>query len=269
MPELPEMETYKTLLTQKVGGQTITNVVINREKSINVSSDDFIRNVHNQRIESIERRAKYLVFQLENGSCLLLHLMLGSLMFFGAEEERPDRTVQIQLTFGEKHLYFIGLRLGYLHLYTQAEVEQELAGLGPEPLDKNFSLDTFLDQLQHKRGKLKTTLVDQEFLAGVGNRYSDEIAWHAQLLPERHVNEFTDQEKSRLYQSIRFILQQAIQYGGYMEQPFFNGDTTTGGYIGNTYVYGRKGEACKRCGTPITRDKISSRKTFYCTGCQT
>ncbi|MEW9676196.1 bifunctional DNA-formamidopyrimidine glycosylase/DNA-(apurinic or apyrimidinic site) lyase [Lentibacillus sp. L22] len=267
MPELPEMETYKTLLTQQIVGKKITEVIVNRNKSINMDSDEFIQKVLNQKVEAIERRAKYLLFHLENGSCLLLHLMLGGFMFYGKEEERPDRTVQVQLTFGDKHLYFIGLRLGYLHLYSP-EVEGKLKDIGPEPLDVNFSLDTFIEALQQRRGKLKTTLVDQEFLAGVGNRYSDEIAWHAHVLPERHVNDLNDQERNRLFQSIRFILQRAIQYGGYMEQPLFKDDTLTGGYVDNTYVYNREGEACKRCSTPIVKDKISSRKTFFCPICQ-
>lgn len=269
MPELPEMENYKILLNQKIAGNIITSVNINREKSINVGTDYFINMVRNQNIETVERRAKHLLFQLNNGHVLLLHLMLGGLMFYGTEEEKPDRTIQIQLSLGNQNLYFIGLRLGYLHLFTQDEVKQELADLGPEPLDVNFSLDSFLSLIENKRGRLKTTLVNQEFLSGIGNRYSDEIAWHAQLLPERNMNDLGENEKIQLYQSIRFILQQGIQYGGYMDQPLFKGDTKTGGYDDRTYVYKRAGEACKRCGASIIKDEISSRKTFYCKSCQT
>ncbi|ASK63408.1 DNA-formamidopyrimidine glycosylase [Virgibacillus phasianinus] len=268
MPELPEMENYKELLQQKIVGNTISGVMINRDKSINLSSDEFVKNVQTQKIKTIERRAKYLLFHLNNNSVLLLHLMLGGWMFYGTEEDKPDRTVQVQLSFGKQHLYFIGLRLGYLHLLSQEEVKGELADLGPNPLDVNFSLDTFLNLIRNRRGMIKTTLVNQEFLAGIGNRYSDEIAWHAQLLPERNMNELNDKENVQLYQSIKFILKQAIQYGGYMDEPLYKGDTKTGGYLDRTYVYDRKGEACKRCGAPIIKDKISSRKTFYCDECQ-
>lgn len=268
MPELPEMENYKTLLNQKVGGSTITGVSIYREKSINVKPEVFIKRIENQKIEAIERKAKHLIFHLTNGDVLLLHLMLGGLMFYGTEEEKPDRTVQIRLSFGNQHLYFIGLRLGYLHLLSQERVEQELADLGPEPLDINFPIDSFLKLIGNRRGKLKTTLVNQEFLSGIGNRYSDEIAWHAQLFPERKMNELQDGEKIQLYHSIHFILQQAIQQGGYMDNPFIKGDTRTGGYT-NTYVYDREGEACKRCGAVIIKEELSSRKTFYCNSCQT
>jgi formamidopyrimidine-DNA glycosylase len=268
MPELPEMETYKNLLTKKIAGKTITDIIVNREKSINIPVVDFVHKVKDQEITAVERRGKYLLFHLKNGAALLLHLMLGGLMFFGTEAEKPDRTVQIQLAFGTYHLYFIGLRLGYLHLLSAHEVKEQLADLGPEPLGTELTRTMFLDKSENKRGRLKTVLTNQGFIAGIGNRYADEIAWHAQLLPERNMNEMAEQEKSRLYDSIRFVLRQAIQYGGYMEQPLYTGDEHTGKYGSRMYVYNREGEACRRCGTPITRKKMSARKVFFCSGCQ-
>ena len=205
MPELPEIENYKILLNQKVDGKTITGVLVNREKSTNVSTNQFINIVQNQEIESIDKRAKHIFFHLKNSHVLLLHLMLGGWMFYGTEDEKSDRTVQIQLSFGDQNLYFIGLRLGYLHLFSRDEAKQELADLGSEPLDANFSLDSFLELIEDRRGKLKTSLVNQELLSGVGNRYSDEIAWYAKLLPERNMNELNDSEKVQLYKSICFI----------------------------------------------------------------
>lgn len=265
MPELPEMETYKNLLKQLIGGHPITGVVINREKSINVPTEQFSRQVKNQKIDSIDRRAKHLIFRLQNGSCLLLHLMLGGSMFYGTKKEQPDRTIQIQLNFGDHHLYFIGLRLGYLHLFSPEMIKSELQKIGAEPLDPNFSMDEFHSIIKSKKGTLKSTLINQEVIAGIGNRYSDEILWHAQLSPERRMNEHNQKEVMRLYQSIRTILQQAIQQGGYMG-PLFNGDSKTGGYGMN--VHSREGKACPRCNTPIARVEISSRKTYFCKNCQ-
>ncbi|MBS4196741.1 bifunctional DNA-formamidopyrimidine glycosylase/DNA-(apurinic or apyrimidinic site) lyase [Lederbergia citri] len=268
MPELPEMETYKLLLQQKIVGQSITDVVINREKSINMPTDDFSRSVVNQKIEAIDRRAKYLIFKLQNGSCLLLHLMLGGWMFYGKDEDKPDRTVQVQLTFGDHHLYFIGLRLGYLHLLSLEMLDKELQNMGPEPLDPNFSLDTFKSAMKGRRSGLKTTLINQECIAGIGNRYSDEILWHAQLLPESKIHQLDHDQIVRLYDSIRFILQLAIQNGGYMSESLFQGDKKTGGYINVMYVHGREGKPCKRCDSSIVKVEISSRKTYLCKNCQ-
>lgn len=266
MPELPEMETYKTLLGSLIGGQKITNVEIGREKSINVPVDQFSMEISNQAIKTISRRAKYLIFQLQNGKCLLLHLMLGGWMFFGKEEDRPNRTIQVKLSFGEQHLFFIGLRLGYLHLLSPEEVQEELEKLGPEVLDPRFTLDAFHQIMQKRKGTIKTTLINQEVLAGIGNGYSDEILWHAEIRPDKKINELDDQQLSRLYDSIQFIFKRGIEQGGYMENPLFKGDGKTGGY--QFYVYDREGEACSRCNASIIKSEISSRKTYFCPNCQ-
>ncbi|MCP8615401.1 Fpg/Nei family DNA glycosylase [Salirhabdus salicampi] len=268
MPELPEMENYRLLLKNKIEGKEITDVFVNREKSINVQSTIFEDKTRQQRICAIHRRAKQLLFYLDNGHVLLLHLMLGGWMFYGKEEDKPDRTIQIHLSFGEEHLYFIGLRLGYLHLFEEKEVETKLQDLGPEPLDINFSLNAFQDLVSNKRGRIKTTLVDQSFLSGIGNCYSDEICFHAKILPTRNMNDLAYNEIIQLYHSIRQVLQQATQYGGYMDYPLYKGDRKTGGVEPFLNVYDREGENCKRCGSKITKEEVSSRKCFYCKGCQ-
>lgn len=268
MPELPEMEMYKTLLSDRIKGKKVTDIIITREKSVNLNKHVFINKVANQTITSIERRAKYLLFHLENDDVLLLHLMLGGWMYYGHENEKPDRSIQLHLSFGDETLYFLGLRLGYLHYLTENEVAKELENLGPEPLDINFSLDSFIRRVSNKRGKLKTALLDQSFISGIGNRYSDEIAWHAQVLPSRSVSSLNDKEKMQLFYSIRDVLTQAIQFGGYMGTPLFNGDTRTGGYLSKMNVYDREGELCYRCGATIIKTELSSRKTFYCKQCQ-
>ncbi|MCM3453846.1 Fpg/Nei family DNA glycosylase [Heyndrickxia oleronia] len=268
MPELPEMETYKKLLYEKIVGKTITNIIINREKSINCRPDMFIKDILLQKVIRIDRRGKHLLFYLVNGRVLILHLMLGGWMYYGTEEEKPNRTIQIQLSFGIENLYFIGLRLGYLHLYPINEVDEALPNLGPEPLDINFTLPFFINYLHKKRGRLKTKLIDQKFLSGIGNCYSDEICYHAQLLPTRTLEDLTDIDKKQLYESIQLILRKAIQYGGYMNHAFYHDDRLTGGFDNKCKVYDREGELCERCGSEIIKKMISSRKTFYCPHCQ-
>ena len=171
MPELPEMETYKRLLNEKLTEKTITDVEINREKSINISSLEFVQEVKGKQIIKIERRAKHLIFRLSSGKNLLLHLMLGGWMYIGSENDNPDRSKQIIISFGDMKLYFIGLRLGYLHLLDEHDLQQELSDLGPEPLDPAFTFDHFQNILQSKRGKLKITLINQKIISGIGNFY--------------------------------------------------------------------------------------------------
>ncbi|RFU64761.1 Fpg/Nei family DNA glycosylase [Peribacillus glennii] len=268
MPELPEMENYRLLLSEKITGRVITGVHINREKSINVSILLFCDKVMNQTVARIERRAKHLLFHLQNGRVLLLHLMLGGWIYFGREEDKPERTIKVQLCFGDHHLYFIGLRLGYLHLYDGDSARQQLSDLGPEPLNGDFTLDMFLKMTAGKRGRLKMKLVDQQFISGIGNCYSDEICFHAKVLPTRDMNDLAQPEITQLYHSIRFILQQAIKHGGYMENPVYKGDSITGGSDALCKVYDREGEKCSRCGAVIIKEIVSSRKVFYCGSCQ-
>lgn len=268
MPELPEMENYRRLLNQKIAGQTITQVQINREKSVNVHPTLFIKTVANQKIVTVNRRGKHLLFHLDNGQVMLLHLMLGGWMYYGTEDDKPNRTIQVRLSFGHQHLYFIGLRLGYLHLYSEQDVQGELSSLGPEPLDPQFAIHSFLQLLGDRRGKIKAKLLDQEFIAGIGNCYSDEICFHAGIRTKRMIEDIEEPERNQLYHSMKHILQDALKHGGYMENPFYQGDSLTGGYNNLCLVYDREGEKCNRCGSTIIKEMISSRKTFFCPNCQ-
>ncbi|MFM1655348.1 bifunctional DNA-formamidopyrimidine glycosylase/DNA-(apurinic or apyrimidinic site) lyase [Brevibacillus sp. B_LB10_24] len=268
MPELPEMENYRKLLSQQLAGRTITNAAIHRVKSINTSVEQFREEVIGSRLAQINRRAKYLLFSLDSGKVLLLHLMLGGWMYCGTDRDKPERTTQVELSFGEKTLYFIGLRLGYLHLLTPQEAVAALAGLGPEPLDEDFTEAIFIDRFRGKGGRLKTALIDQKQIAGIGNCYSDEICFAAGIKPTRSCRELTEGEWSKLYRSTRRVLTEAIARGGYMESPLYAGDTLTGGFDELCKVYDRSGEPCYRCGGPIVRTVISGRKTFYCERCQ-
>lgn len=268
MPELPEMENYKIQLSELIVNRPITSIAINREKSINMPISTFLNQMENAFIIRIERRAKHLLFHLSNQKLLLLHLMLGGWMFYGKEDEKPKRTIQIQFSFGEKHLYFIGLRLGYLHLLTIEECEEKLKELGPEPFNPTFTEDLFINTVNTKRGTLKLKLVDQHFISGIGNCYSDEICYEAQLLPTRKLEDLKDHEIKNLYRSMKKTLAAATNIGGYMEHPLYVGDTKTGSYNDLCKVYDREGEACQRCENKIRMVKISSKKSFYCPGCQ-
>jgi formamidopyrimidine-DNA glycosylase len=270
MPELPEMEHYRRMLAERIAGRVIADTEVEREKSLNVSAALFDAVVRGRRVRSVERRAKHLLFRLDgtDAPVLVLHLMLGGWLFYGTQAERPDRTVQVRLGFGEASLHFIGLRLGYLHLMSAAEAEAGLAKLGPEPLDAYFTPERLAAVCLRKRGMLKTVLTDQSVLSGIGNCYSDEICFEAGLLPTRRTGSLADPDWRALYAAMQAVLREALQYGGYMEQPFFAGDRITGGYNGRLRVYDRAGEPCRRCGGPIARSEPAGRKSFYCPRCQ-
>lgn len=268
MPELPEMETYRQQLSRLILNSPIQGADVSRPKSLNVEPELFIQRLTGNRIVRLDRRAKHLLFYLATGEVLVLHLMLGGWMFYGTEEEKPDRTTQVQIHFGTQHLYFIGLRLGYLHMHTLPEIDALFRKLGPEPLEPRFTLAEWMKVLKGKKGNLKVTLVDQSVISGVGNCYSDEICFVAGIQPIRKVPTLTDEEMSRLYQAMRSVLLSAIQDGGYMEDPLFVTDRLTGGFNEKCRVYDREGEPCLRCGHPLVKIEVSSRKCFYCANCQ-
>lgn len=268
MPELPEIETYRRLLLPLIVNRPIVSVEIQRERSINIPVEQFRALVQSQSILRIDRAAKQLIFRLSNGYNLMLHLMLGGWMYYGREEDRPDRTVQVRLQFGCESLYFINLRLGYLHLLNHEEVERVVQRLGPDPFDSSLTPDVLHRKLRAKRTLLKPALVEQSFIAGIGNCYADEICHEAGILPERPCAELQRDESARLLAAMRSVLAEAVRYGGYMEHPLTKEDPLTGGYDERCRVYDRQGEPCPRCGQPIILATLRSRKTYYCRNCQ-
>ncbi|MDO7904932.1 DNA-formamidopyrimidine glycosylase family protein [Paenibacillus sp. JX-17] len=270
MPELPEMENYRIKLSEAILDTPITGVQILRDKSINVDGVVLEKELIGSRVVYVERRAKHLIFHLSTGRRLLLHLMLGGLLYLGSQEQRPPRSTQIEIDFNGKILYFIGLRLGYLHLLTAKETEAVLAELGPEPLDRRMTLDKFKDTLKGRRGSLKTTLVNQHIIAGIGNCYSDEIAFTAGITPASKVQHImaSPELSERLYHAMQSVLREALYGGGYIEMPFTEGDTLTGAFDDKVRVYDREGETCPRCSGTIVRTELNGRKVFHCPQCQ-
>ncbi len=268
MPEWPEMEHYREMLDVRIANKRVTAVQVERERSLNMSIPEFTARVEGQQVIGVGRRAKMLLITLESNEVLLLHLMLGGWIFYGQVNEKPERTIQVQLSFGEQQLYFIGLRLGYLHLFTPVQLSERLSELGPDPFEPALSLSTFKVLLERGRGTLKKQLTDQSIIAGIGNFYSDEICHAARILPSRTPSSLTLEEWSSLYESMHGTLIEASQAGGYMDQAFYNGDSLTGSYNHMCRVYDREGELCHRCGQIIVRNTVSSKKSFHCPQCQ-
>ncbi|QCT02762.1 formamidopyrimidine-DNA glycosylase [Paenibacillus algicola] len=269
MPELPEMENYRRLLSEVILNTPITDVTVQREKSINMAPELFASTLKGSRFIFIERRGKYLIFHLSDGKRLLLHLMLGGLLYLGhGHEDKPSRNTQIEISFGSATLYFIGLRLGYLHLLSAKESDLALEGLGPDLFSRKLTRERFTAILQSRRGTLKSLLVNQQAIAGIGNSYADEIAFAAGLHPSTKVQQLTESEISRLYDAAMSVLTDALEAGGYMELPLFQGDERTGGFDESFRIYDREGQPCVRCGSTIVKTELSGRKVFYCPVCQ-
>ena len=269
MPEIPEMEVYRQQLTEEVLYKKIVDIEVNRPASINIETEEFYDLINDQLIVYISRRAKHLLFTLGNGEYMVAHLMLGGRIYLAQPEEKVNSRGSVVFHFLDgKRLYFINLRLGWLHILSKEEMDKKFENLGIEPLGKYFTLERFSGMLAEKKGALKPLLTDQGFLAGIGNCYSDEILFNAGIKPSRKANDLKIGEISRLYSAIPLTLKEAIQNGGYMEKPFTKGDKLTGGHNNFLKVYDRVGEQCYQCPSKIEDTKISGKKTFYCPTCQ-
>ncbi len=270
MPELPEVETIARGLRSSLVGRTIQAVTVNWPRTVaQPSLDEFKAGIAGRRVQSVGRRGKYLVVALDGG-CLLIHLkMSGRLRVEPAAEPVEDHTHTIFHLDDGTELRFQDVRkFGRVHLVERPENVTD--ALGPEPLDDDLSLDRFRGMLQRRSGRLKSLLMNQEFIAGLGNIYADEALHAARLHPLRGADSLSPQEQLRLYQAIRHVLRGAVtgrgttlDDGGYRDA-----QGRAGAYQDRLAVYRRTGEPCPNCGTPIERSIIGGRSSHYCPHCQ-
>lgn len=269
MPEIPEMETYKNMLIRTVVGKPITTAAVERERSINRAVAEFIAAVTGQTIDRVSRRAKYLIFHLSGGLFLLTHMMLDGRLFYGPDNSSLPGKPHVVLYFNDyNNLFFCDLRLGFVHLLTQEELESLMGDLGIEPLSPDFTWQEFAALLERRRGVIKPLLIEQKIIAGIGNAYSNEILFAAGIIPDRTVPDINEEELHRLWETIPRVLRAGIKNGGYIEEPYADWDHLSGGQIPLFMVYDRGGKPCKVCGTTIKEAKLNGRWTFYCTVCQ-
>jgi formamidopyrimidine-DNA glycosylase len=274
MPELPEVETIRRGLVEKVKGRKIIQVEIRLTKLLKgISEEEFIRKVEGKKIEEIRRRAKLLIIDLYGSNSLLIHLkMTGRLLYLSSQEEITKHTHLIFYLDNSMTLRFWDLRqFGYIKVVAKETIFNlpEISQLGSEPLEPTFTQDEFKRLIKgKKRGKIKPLLMDQRFIAGIGNLYGDEICYLARVKPTREISTLTDQEITALYTQMRKVLLTAIEQRGSSVDEYRDIYNQPGQYHFQLKVYGREGEECYSCGQPIQRIKLRGRSTHFCSYCQ-
>jgi formamidopyrimidine-DNA glycosylase len=265
MPELPEVETIVRQLRQPVMGRLFTDVRVLWDRTVATGVDELRQRLPGQRVESINRRGKYLVFHLSAKEFLLIHLkMTGDLQVCDAGEVlHPHDRVVFSFDDGYE-LRFRDMRK-FGRIYLTGDLSDVVGRLGPEPLDSQFTGDDFLALFAKRSGRVKSLLLNQNFLAGLGNIYADESLFLAGIHPERRVNSLSDDEKRALYRAIRDVLAAAINHkGSSLPDEAYRG----GGYQQQFLVYGREGASCSRCGASIERIRLNQRSAHFCPECQ-
>ena len=273
MPELPEVETVKRSLEPLLKGKQIEDIEIFCEKLIkNLAPATFKEEIRGRTIMEIERRGKYLLFQLDRDLTLVVHLrMTGQLTVCERSFSIGKHThVIFRLSSGED-LRFNDLRkFGLFYLVPKGcwEGIKGLQSLGHEPLSAEFTLECLQQLLAGKKGILKAFLLDQSKIAGIGNIYADEILYEAGLHPQREINTLQTKEIAALFQAIKLKLSEGILYRGTSLRDYVDGRGEKGGFQEKLQVYGRKGVPCSRCGTPLQRIVVPGRGTVFCLHCQ-
>ncbi len=273
MPELPEVETIKRTLEKKLTGLTIVDVDINTPKIIRAPApEEFTRSVKGCKITRLRRRGKYLLIYLSRDKVMIIHLrMTGRLVYAEPADPLPRHThIIFQLSNGCELRFADMRRFGRVSLAQVQDLNQlkVIKELGPEPLEQDFTTSYLRKTLKRKRVRIKSLLLDQTFIAGLGNIYADEALHRARLHPERVACSLTPREIAKLHSSIVEVLQEGIANRGTSMRDYVDGNGRAGDYQSLLRVYSREGERCLQCGTPVARVKVGGRSSYYCPACQ-
>lgn len=267
MPELPEVETIKNELIPHVIGRQFAGVNIHDDKPIRQPPvQEFRQRLVGQKIDSLERRGKYLIFHLSSGEALIIHFKMSGALLLNPEQRDNYAKVTFFLDNNGRLVFTDRRRLGAIWLVKN---EQAIIGkLGPEPLTPVFTADMLAEKLGKHQAPIKAVLLDQTIFAGIGNMYADEALFAARIHPLRKANSLSVQEIQALYQAIRHVLSSAIENKGASIDTYKRPNGKPGTAHFNFNVAHRKGKPCPACGTPIQRIAVRNRGSYFCPDCQ-
>jgi formamidopyrimidine-DNA glycosylase len=278
MPELPEVETIKRQLQKTIVGKKIKTVDVLLPKIIKTPLAQFKKAAKGAKIKKIERRAKILIFTLDNNLSFLVHLKLTGQLIFQETRDKKQETSRSKHTHvifnfsDNSRLTFNDLRqFGYIKLVKSADLGQFFLNekIGPEPLDKDFTLVDLQALLEKKpKSKIKQFLMDQKNIAGIGNIYADEILFFANTHPLRQIKTLKPKEIARIFKGIKTILPQAIKYKGTSAENYLDAFGKKGHFLKKLKVYGKEGQNCVKCKQAIKKVKIGGRSAHFCLQCQ-
>ena len=267
MPELPEVETTRRSLSDVVGARIVAVTVRERRLRRPVAAD-FADQLRGRRITAIDRLGKYLLFVLDDGRILLVHLGMSGSLCLTATTTLPIRHDHVAIAFdsGRQLVFNDPRRFGLMRVGRRDELD-ELHAVGPDPLASAPTLDDWR-ALTRRRAPIKSLLMDQRLLGGVGNIYANEALFAAGVRPRRRAASLTRAELARLAEALRAVLERAVALGGSSISDYRDGNGNPGYFQIHHAVYDRDGQPCGRCGTPIKRIVLGGRSTFYCPRCQ-
>nr|WP_275107265.1 DNA-formamidopyrimidine glycosylase family protein [Sulfobacillus harzensis] len=266
MPELPEMENYRRQLSRFLVGKTAQSIIAEWPKRLNCPAEVASPAIAGSPIESIERRGKSLAIGFERAPdtfrVLYIHLMLGGRISISREAQPAPVTLTLQ--DGLRVNFHVGL--GRLDFLSPGALRQRWAHLGVEPLSPTYNGDRLQSAYSHSSRPIKTCLMDQKVVAGIGNVYSDEICYDVGLYPGQPASSLTDFQWQRLGAVLPTVLEKAVDAGG-VGPPIYEGDQVTGGFRAQLAVHYQEGKACGNGGI-VVKGPIGGRTAYWCSDCQ-
>ena len=270
MPELPEVETVKNGLKKKVLNKKITSCKVLYHGIIAYPQKErFVKEIINQKINDIKRRGKFLLFELDD-YYLISHLRMEGKYFIKKINEEINKHDHVIFTLNnEEELRYNDTRkFGKMHLVKKEELENSpLSKLGLEPWDKNLT-NEYLKEKLNKNKAIKTLLLDQSIITGIGNIYADEILFLSKINPEKLGKELTNKNRTDIINNTKIVLEKAIESGGTTIHTYTSVDGITGRFQQELLVHNKKSEPCPNCKTEILKIVVNGRGTYYCPKCQ-
>ncbi|HHU55174.1 MAG TPA: DNA-formamidopyrimidine glycosylase [Acholeplasmataceae bacterium] len=269
MPELPEVETVRNSLKEIILNQTIRSISINYNKIIkNVSEENFISSLVGQTFLDIDRHGKYLIFHL-NDYYLISHLRMEGKYLIKNEEE-INKHEHIIFTFDDFNMRYHDTRkFGTMHLY-QKNInifdELPLKNVGYEPFDNRLTIDNLYNKFQKMKKPIKTTLLDQKIIAGLGNIYADEVLYSTRINPLTQTNKLSREDVEKILNASRKVLKKAISLGGTTIRSFVSSHDISGRFQNELLIHTKK--TCPNCRKEVAKIYVGSRGTYYCPDCQ-
>lgn len=271
MPELPEVETTRLGISPHLLGKQIKEVII-RRYDLRWPVSPGLSEMAGRTFVSVKRRSKYLLLETAENEVLMVHLgMSGSLRVVPeAEEWRKHDHIGITLSGGLQLRYHDPRRFGLAMVMPLSEIRAHplIKNLGPEPLEEHFDASHLHAALRKKSIALKTAIMDAKIVVGVGNIYASESLFRAGIHPQLHANKLTKPKAERLVKAIKEVLTESITQGGTTLRDFLKSDGEPGYFKQRLFVYGRKDEPCRVCGTAVSHKVLGQRATFWCKVCQ-
>jgi len=271
MPELPEVETTRRGVEPHLVGHRVTEVIV-RHRGLRQPVSESLDTIVGDRFTAVRRRAKYLLLDLKHGGSLIIHLgMSGSLRLSdpAAEFKKHDH-VALTLDSKKQLRFHDPRRFGiFLHLPEGDPLGHPLLrGLGPEPLGDDFTTAHLASACAGRNVAIKLAIMDPKVVVGVGNIYASEALFRSGIRPATPASRVTKPRLAKLVASIRQVLAESIEQGGTTLRDFLNSDGEPGYFSQSLFVYDRKGEPCRVCGTPIRHAVMGQRSTYWCPKCQ-